>query len=170
MVEVFTVAALQNGNMEEAARLINEDKEDPWQADTMRRWRREHRELYNKIADQVNEEVRKAQAEHYLGEAKARLEVSGELLTRLRAEHGQIKAKDLSTSIRNLDVGTGILTQRASELRDGPPGRVSMTFNFGETVRSLAAKGAKFYDNQGNPLKPEQVIEGSAEELPPQTN
>jgi hypothetical protein len=49
-----------------------------------------------------------------------------------------------------------------------------VNFNFGELAGSLASKGARFFDAQGNPLSPEEVIattepssiEGTANEIP----
>jgi hypothetical protein len=90
------------------------------------------------------------------------MEVGLELLESLQAKTGELQARDLSTAIRNLDVGQGIHRTKAAELRGDAPPPIEVNFSVSDQIRSLAARGVKFYDSPtgGDELPPEQAIRG----------
>lgn len=161
LTQAFTLVALYNGNAERAA------KELPWKADTLRRWRRKHRDLYEKIRVEIEDTKRGNAIEDALASAFEARQVADEAIERSRRAmaSGEIPEREVYKVARDMAVIYGIYSDKALKLMEHGAPKVNININLDETVRGLAAKGAKFYDDQGNELSPEQVIEGTAEEV-----
>jgi hypothetical protein len=132
---------------------------------TLHRWRTKHTEKYRSLQRNMLPKLREEAAERHSAVADREMEVGLELLDQLKAKQTDLPARDLSTAIRNLDVGQGIHRTKAAELRgDAPPPTVN--FSITALVHSLGDKGATFTDAQGNRLSTEEVLATTGRELP----
>jgi hypothetical protein len=156
--------ALCSGNARKAERRLAElgMKVDH---STLHRWKDRHSEKYLSLQRDVLPKLREEAAERHSAVADREMELGLELLDQLQSKKADLAARDLSTAIRNLDVGQGIHRTKAAELRgDTPPPTVS--FNLTALVHSLAEKGATFSDAHGNRLSTEEVLASTATEVP----
>src|SRR5262245_51608972 len=83
---------------------------------TLHRWRQKHSEKYESLQRDVLPKLRTEAAERHSYLADAEMEVAIKLLDQLDREREEIQPRDLSTAIRNLDVGAGIHMTKAVEL------------------------------------------------------
>lgn len=85
---------------------------------TLRDWRdRLYPERYLQLQRDVLPALRARAAESHTALEELEGATARKLLARLDAEHKNIPARDLSTALRNLDVGQGIHRTKAAELR-----------------------------------------------------
>lgn len=163
----FGMLAYYSGNLRRTARAIEEsgglgeEKRTPDHT-TLRNWRNRMPERYERVRQEILPKIRDELAERHTDLAAAQIEASmtatGELARRLgdKDELEKITATQLASVIGKLDVGTGIHTQRASELRgEGVVVRHEHR-SFQQIRDSLAARGIEV-----------EVIQGTASEVPP---
>jgi hypothetical protein len=125
---------------------------------TLYRWRDKHSAKYLSIQQDVLPKLRTEAAERHSAVADREMEVGLELLDSLQAKTGELPARDLSTAIRNLDVGQGIHRTKAAELRGDVQPTVAINFSLTDQIRSAAAKGYPLYDESNNRLSLEQAL------------
>lgn len=181
MIELFTLAALNNGHMSKGLAIFNEqrkeDGKEEIKLDTANATRRNEIETYNKIRSEVVETVRLSAAEKHMEAADTAMEVESELTTRLRKHIEDIDPRDLPGAIRNAATSAGIHRDKALALAGDSPGGITVNLNIGEQIRSAAAHGGRFYDDDGNLLTADEAIkraqpaiESTAEELTTKEN
>jgi hypothetical protein len=136
---------------------------------TLHRWRDKHSEKYRSLQADLLPRLRTEAAERHSAVADREMEIGLSLLDQLDTEKAELPARDLSTAIRNLDVGQGIHRTKAAELRgDAPPPTVHISFE--AQVRTLTARGARWFDGDGKPMTPEEAIaKHAAKALPAPT-
>jgi hypothetical protein len=135
---------------------------------TLHRWRTKHSEKYLSLQRDILPKLREEAAERHSAVADREMELGLTLLDQLDAKRADLPPRDLSTAIRNLDVGQGIHRTKAAELRGDAPPPLAVNFTVEHLVRSLTAKGSNhFTDAQGNRLTPDEAIAlGTGRELP----
>ena len=125
---------------------------------------------YELIRTSVIEKVHERIAERHMSLAEAQLELSADLTEELRSKKGTLDARDLSTSIRNLDVGSGIHTDKASALRDGLQPKPTQ-IDFQASLQALVDAGAtsfKLVIGREDEQPEQPAIEGTANEVDPE--
>lgn len=131
------------------------------------RWKAEkHQEKYEAIREQMLPAIRRQAADLHMASAARRMEVADELMDRLKEKQGDLEAKDLSTSIRNLDVGAGVHQDKATNLSEQNQPKPAQ--NFGNMLREF--KQMTGIDiSLSVPEEPEiqeaQVVEDESEQL-----
>ena len=166
VVEAFRLTARYSGNAAKAARELGLNP------DTLRKYRRQDIDLYNKVAKQELDTIRQQEAEKHLELAAEAMGLEGETIVRLRAKMNaeNVDAQTLTTIGRNLATQAGIHTDKAANflgLKDrATTVGVQVNLDLGEMVRGMAAKGAKFYDAGGKELNPGDVIDGDSDGKP----
>jgi hypothetical protein len=170
----LSAVAYFNGNTRSAAKALTEQGVTVPRS-TLRNWITTHQDRYEKLRADLIPRVHERVAEKHLELADAQMEASWEFLQRLLKEKNNIPPRDLSTVQRNLDVGSGVHTDKALVLRGQGAPAIAVNLNFAEQAHSIATRfGASFYDNDGNRLTVEQAIakttgkpiEGTATEVP----
>ncbi len=128
-----------NGNAEEASRSLATGglSIDP---QTLRRWRNgKHAERYEVVRGEVLPRLQAQAAEAHADLAAREMAVSARMVERLAGEVDQIAPRDLSTAVRNLDVGAAIHRDKAQILKGEPTHIVRRSFE--EIKRELKARG-----------------------------
>jgi hypothetical protein len=113
----LVAVALFSGSSRRAARaLTQQGLKIP--RETLRSWAETvHTDRYMKLRREMLPELKARLAEQHEDLARRQMEVASRLTDRLEREAGELPIRDVSTAQRNLDVGSGIHTQRAGELR-----------------------------------------------------
>jgi len=143
---------------------------------TLRDWATKTRtERYAELRASVLPEIHAAAAEKHRALAERAMEVEAKAIDRVEEELPNLPARDVSTAARNLAVEAGIHRQRGGELVGMFPNAPIVQVNIGEQMRGLAARGGRFFDNDGNPIdleeairraqNPPSAIEGTATDL-----
>jgi hypothetical protein len=103
--------ALCSGNARKAERRLAElgMKVDH---STLHRWKDRHSEKYLSLQREILPKLREEAAERHSAVADREMELGLELLDQLQAKKADLPARDLSTAIRNLDVGQGTTGRR----------------------------------------------------------
>jgi hypothetical protein len=129
---------------------------------TLRNWLSIHEDRYEKLRADLLPRIHERVAEKHLELADAQIDASWEFLKQLMKEKDNIPPRDLSTALRNTDVGSAVHTDKALALRGQSPGAPVVNISLTEQVRGFAARGYKLYDSAsgGKELSPEDVIEG----------
>lgn len=130
----LVAVALCSGNTWRAAREIAAQGL-PIPRSTLELWVRKNPELYRRVRDEKLDEIKATLAAQHEALARRQLEVSNKLTERLDKESDKLPIRDVSTAQRNLDVGTGIHTQRAAELRGDP--KITVEVDFEQIMSSL---------------------------------
>lgn len=156
LLELFALAASYNGNIARAARELGHVE------DTARRWRRRERELYNSVAKQELENIRQQTAERHLEVAEQATDLEAVVIDNIRTalEKGTFQTRDLPTVARNLATEAGIHTDKAIDLlglKDKSAVGIQVNLDLGGMVNSMAAKGTKFFDSEGNEVDPKAI-------------
>jgi len=139
------------GNSEHAARLLAEDGL-PIDARTLRRWRRDtYPERYERVRQEALPRIRQAAADAHLALSRRQIALAGEMTDRLAHKYGEIPARDLAGSLRNVSVSSAVHSDKAA-LLDGQPTAI-VRRDFGEIKRLLRDKGI--------------VLDGTAVEIDP---
>ena len=128
-----------NGNAEEASRSLKSDglSIDP---NTLRRWRTgKHAERYEVVRSEVLPRLQAQAAEAHAALAAREMAVSAQMVERLAGEVDGIAPRDLSTAVRNLDVGAAIHRDKAQILKGEPTHIVRRSFE--EIKRELKERG-----------------------------
>jgi hypothetical protein len=112
----LVAVALCSGNSRRAARLL-EDQDTPIPRGTLERWKADRADTYERVREDVTPRLKAMLAEEHTDLARAQMDTARKLLTRLDEEAEELPARDLPTAIRNLDVGTGIHTDKSRDLR-----------------------------------------------------
>ncbi len=131
-------------------------------------WPKRYPQIYEPIRDKTMAPYREKAAEAHSAQADAELEVASEILQLIREKKGELDARDLANTLRNLDTGAAINRDKASLLRGESQGGLNINVSIGDQVRSFAASGSKIYDKDGNEISPDKAvaaIEGTAEEV-----
>jgi hypothetical protein len=113
------------------------------------------------VVDKVHERI----AERHMSLAEAQLELSADLTAELRNKKGKLEARDLSAAIRNLDVGSGIHTDKAQNIRAGAELPINLP-DVQETLRSLRASGVTNIRLEMVDDAEEESVPGTATEVP----
>lgn len=156
--------ALASGNSRKAAEMLASQGLKVG-SKTLWRWTNErHGEEYERIRRDVLPRVREHTAELHMELAEREIAMSHELIDRLDKTKGEIPPRDLPGAIRNLDVGSGVHTDKARDLRGDPTVTVEK-HSLQETIRGLEDLGLKVK------IVHDEVIEGAVdaqvvEELP----
>jgi hypothetical protein len=159
----LAAVALYSENTREAADALKKDGL-PIPRSTLKNWLVSKRDDYERIRSSVIEKVHERVAEKHMELAEAQMELSEKLMDRLRQESAEVPVRDLPTAIRNLDVGSGIHTDKGVNLRAGAQPPINLP-DIQETLRSLKASGVtnvriEMVDDEG-----EEPISGSATEI-----
>jgi len=128
-----------NGNAEVASRSLKTDglTINPT---TLRRWRHgKHAERYAIVRSEVLPRLQAQAAEAHADLAAREMAVSAAMVERLSSEVDELQPRDLSTAVRNLDVGAGIHRDKAQLLKGEPTQVVRRSFE--EIKRELKARG-----------------------------
>lgn len=133
--------ALESGNSRRAERRLADMGVKIAQS-TLHKWMTRHDERYEQIRREVLPQLRAHAAEKHTAYADAEMEVGLQLLERLQGSLDDIPARDISTALRNIDVGQGIHRTKAAELRgELQDQRPRVEINIHETVRQGEAGG-----------------------------
>jgi hypothetical protein len=125
---------------------------------TLQRWRTKYADKYRTLQADLLPKLREEAAERHSAVADREMEVGLELLDSLQEKTGELPARDLSTAIRNLDVGQGIHRTKAAELRGDAPPPIEVNFSLTDQIRSMAGRGTRFFNASGEPITPEEAI------------
>jgi hypothetical protein len=107
-------------------------------------------------------------AEKHTALAEEEMELASDFLSRMKKDADKIEPRDLSTALRNLDVGSGIHSDKAIALRDRLPGATAPSRSFNDIVAALQAKNIRIeVEVKPEPAEePERpAIEGTGEEV-----
>jgi hypothetical protein len=135
----LAAVALYSGNTRQAAAALKKDGL-PIPRTTLTTWLSTKRDDYDLIRRSVIEKVHERVAEKHMELAEAQMDLSEKLMDRLRQESATVPVRDLPAAIRNLDVGSGIHTDKATNLRAGAQPPVNLP-EIEETLRALKASG-----------------------------
>jgi hypothetical protein len=94
-----------------------------------------HAEKYELIREEQLPKIRRYVADLHIAGATRRMETADELMDALAAKKDELEARDLSSAIRNLDVGAGIHSQNAEKLNDQPA--IKTAHDFGGMLREF---------------------------------
>ena len=111
---------------------------------TLQSWLDTFSDLYTRVRGEILPRLKDELADQHTDLARHQIDVSRDLTERLSQGAAELSPRDLSGAIRNLDVGSGIHTQRAGELRGDPTAIVehrSDTERAKEIMRKLTAMG-----------------------------
>jgi hypothetical protein len=160
----LAAVALHSGNTRRAAAALRRQGLTV-AVSTLRGWVAKKEDTYAEVRAEVINKVHAIVAEKHRSLAEAEMEVAREFLERMRAEKDQIPPRDLSTALRNLDVGAGIHRDKSLALADRLPGANAVVRNFNDILAALQAKNIRLEVEitEEEPEKP--AIEGSAEEV-----
>ena len=150
---LFAVA-LCSGNCERAAKGLAEHDEKYAAPDarTLRRWKAQHSELYSRVESDALPRVRAELASEFTDLARAELNVTRKLLSRLDSEADALAPRDLAGAIRNLKVSGAVGVDKAQLLR-GEPTEIKQNRSSAEILRALK-------DRYGV-----EVVDGTAEDV-----
>ena len=87
---------------------------------TLKDWPERYSELYRRAREAVQKAVESEQAERHQALIREGLEVSEQLLTRVRAEMGSMNASQAAKALRDVHVSVGISTDKAADLLGRP--------------------------------------------------
>lgn len=125
--------AYYGGNAGAAAAALREDNL-PIPSRTLTHWTRTSKvEDYERVRKELLPKIGAQAADEHRALAQKQIQLSHRMTDELAARVGEIQPRDLSTAIRNLDVGSGIHTQRATDLQPGLAGR----YGNGGAIRDL---------------------------------
>jgi hypothetical protein len=100
------------------------------------RWKTKlHAEKYEAIRDELLPSIRRQAADMHAASAAKRMELADEISEKLKEKLPELDAKDLSTAMRNTDVGAGIHSQNAEKLNEQTAPRPAQ--NFGAMLREF---------------------------------
>lgn len=170
LARIFTVAALNHGNMTKAHDELKELGVRVPSIYTLNRWRRDNRELYEQIQTDIWEGLRKQEAAAHLAVAAETRDLVPESVKQIRdaLAEGKIDARDLGGLARNLATVSAIHTDKALALAGEGQAGISININMPDQVRAMAAEGAKFYDDTGKEITVEQATEIASRKALPQ--
>lgn len=136
---------LASGNVRQAARELAADKEAGFKVDkkTLTRWVKQDQERYDELRRDYLPRVRALAAEQAMSARTQRLALAGKLTDDLEKRRTELEARDISTAIRNLDVGAGIHTTNAEKLNDQAQLVDTHSRDAIEVLRELASIGFK---------------------------
>jgi ASC-1-like (ASCH) protein len=162
----MAAVALHSGNAQRASRALK-SQGLPISRATLSRWVNTRPDEYAELRRDVIDKVHAVVAEKHSELADQEMELAREFLERMRQEKNKIEPRDLSTALRNLDVGSGIHADKAMALRDRLPGSSIPIRNFTDILNSLKERNIRFVIEAGPEQAPPEpaAIEGSAEEL-----
>lgn len=147
--------ALANGNASRAAQQM-EGTDLAVSRDTLSRWRRKHVERYMRIQAEILPEIKSRLAEAHTDLAFKEVRVSERIVARINEqleEPDKLAPKDLAALLGKTDIGSGIHTDKAQNLRGEASTVIEhRTQDFEELKRALASKGI--------------VVDSTAEEIP----
>lgn len=148
----LVAVAWASGNSRRAAASL-EEQGFPVPERTLRLWKRDHAELYQRVEQDVLPRVRAELASDFTDLARYELAVARKVLDRLHDEADdpeKLPTRDLPGALRNVKVSGAVGVDKAAMLRDEPTSTVRH-ISVAETLRSLKALGV--------------VIEGAAEDV-----
>lgn len=152
--------AYHNGNTRKAG----EQVDIPYR--TLAGWKKKKAEQYEAIRAELLPRVAAEAAEKHSALADAEMEVSHQILARLRENVGELPARDLPGALRNTDTGAAINRDKAAQLREMTTEKAEMP-DINATLRALQSAGVKNIRIDMVEDAPEEpAIEGTAEELP----
>jgi hypothetical protein len=132
----------------------------------LRDWPTTHQDRYEKLKADLIPRIQERVAEKHLALADGQMEVAWDFLQRLKREKDNVPARDLSTNLRNLVVGSAVNTDKAHMLREGFRPQVNVNVDLSEMLRSMAARGTPLYDRQGNRVTAEEAIAQTRAAIP----
>jgi hypothetical protein len=132
---VLTEVAACAGNSGLAAKHLEEDGLSiPLR--TIQYWKADlHADKYQAIREIALPAIRRQAADMHMASARRRMELADELADALKAKKGELEAKDLSTALRNVDVGSAVHTDKATQLNEVEQPRPAQ--NFGNMLREF---------------------------------
>jgi hypothetical protein len=155
--------ALHDGNTRRAARVLKEQGL-PIPRETLRAWPDKHEQLYSQVQAKVLPLVKAQTAEEHMELARYQMQVSRKLTERLDREANAVPIRDVSTAQRNLDVGSGIHTQRGAELRGEPQVVEYRNVDVIGNMRRLREKHpGLFVDSTADEIEPPKLERGRDE-------
>ncbi len=164
VTEALLAMALEGGNSGRAARRMKE-LGTPVTSRTIRRWAEKHPDRLDELRREHLPRLKTSAAARHDYLAERNLEVHAKALDRLEASVGEMEGRDVTRVVQPTAIASGVHRDKAAALRgDVPPPQITLSLT--DTVRGLAARAAKFFDNDGNEVTPEQVIQGQARRLP----
>lgn len=128
--------AFHNGNTRRASEKLGIPRE------TLRGWKTKKAEQYEAIRAELLPRVAAEAAEKHSALADAEMEVSHQILARLRENVGELPARDLPGALRNTDTGAAINRDKAAQLREMTTEKVEMP-DINATLRALQSAGVK---------------------------
>jgi hypothetical protein len=136
--------AFCSGNGRQAAKRLREHGVLEVSARSLYRWKDKYEAKYEDLRRELLPRIREEAAERHSLMADEEMSLGIKLLKQLDAQRKEIPARDLSTAIRNLDVGQGIHRTKAAELRgETPEAAININLSFNQALESLKAKGAR---------------------------
>ena len=111
--------ALYSNNSRRAPRLLKQHGLSI-SARTLADWPVTFADEYARVRAEILPRLKQQLAEEHTALARQEMGLSRDLLAKLKREAEEIPARDLSTTIRNLDVGSGIHSDKARDLRGDP--------------------------------------------------
>lgn len=125
---------------------------------TLYRWKTKHAERYEEIRSKALEKYREEAAEAHSALSDRQMSMAHKILDKAEGRLEAMDDKATLDFLNKVNIGAGIHRQRAGEIRGEGTPRVNFNFNFGEQARGLAARGARFFDDDGNELSVDEVI------------
>lgn len=151
---VFACLARNSGNLNRTTRELKANGDIAPDRSTILRWRRAFSDRYERIRQEVIPQIREDLAEQHVELAAKQIEASHALLDQLMENREELKPHQIAPALGKVDVGSGIHTQRAKELRESPILQELGKQTAAQIMDALKAKGYEV-----------DFIEGEAEEI-----
>jgi hypothetical protein len=154
--------ALFSGNRRRASEALKQQGLDVPDT-TLRAWRDKlYPDWYAELQAKIMPRIRELAAEKHTELADLEGEAARLILDRLIAEREKIPARDLSATLRNLDVGAAVNRDKAAMLRGENPETPAVTRPIGDILNALRAKG---FDPSKLTLTQTVEVEGTDEAI-----